>query len=262
MKFSIAAVFLFAGNVYAGKPELSITLKDGSYGSIKSAASPVVNLSGESNSIEYGASIDLGSDGSPKSIWGQTSTSSQGWNLKTRAELSQGMYDFNGQGSGAYVSVEGIDEDEETYLWGSAAISNGDVQPLKAGAKKIIESDGGKFMVAPRYDFETSATKIVLGFEKDDTSAYLTVTADDKDLLVEQKISDSNSGTFKAGTSGFIAATLTNESEMGSTKVTLTSDEVDVEIKSDGWVAGITSDRNLGDAKPTVRFSKSLTFGM
>jgi len=66
---------------------------------------------------------------------------------------------------------------------------------------------------------------------------------------------------LKAGASGFISATLTNESDLGSTTVTLTQDEVDVEIKNDGWVAGITSDKDLSVAKPTVRFSKSLSFG-
>lgn len=224
---------------------------------------PVATLSGESNGIEYGASVDLASDGLPKSIWGQTTSSSGGWNLKTRAELTQGKYDFEGgSDTGAYVTLQGSDADEETFLWGSAAFSTGSVQKLKVGAKKIIDTDGGKFMVAPRHNFETSDTKVVLGFEKDDTSAYLTLSEDDKDVLVQQKIDDSYSASVKAGASGFIAATLTNESDLGSTKVTLTPDEVDVEIKNDGWVAGITCDKNLADAEPTVRFSKSLSFGM
>jgi len=261
MKFSAVALFLLAGYASAGKPELSITLKDGSFGSVKSAVAPVVKLSGESNDIEYGASIDLASDGLPKSIWGQKSSSSGGWNIKTRVEVSQGKYDFDGADSGAYVTVQANDEDEETYVWGSGSVSNGDVQSLKAGAKKIITLDEGKFMVAPRHNFKTSATEVVLGFEKEDTSAYFTVSEDDKVLLVEQKIDDSNSAKLKAGASGFISATLTNESDLGSTTVTLTQDEVDVEIKNDGWVAGITSDKDLSVAKPTVRFSKSLSFG-
>ena len=229
---------------------------------MQSAAAPVLNLSGENDGLEYGASVDLASGSYPRSIWGEKSSSSGGWNLKTRAELSQGMYDFNGGDTGAYVTVEGTDDDEETFFWGSAAISKGDVSPLKAGAKKVFPGDEGKFMVAPRYDFETSTAKVVLGFENDDTSAYLTVSEDDKDLLIEQKIDDSNSAKVKAGLSGLISASLTNEGDLGSTTVTLTGDEVDVEVKSDGWVAGITCDKKIVGAEPTVRFSKSLSFGL
>jgi len=263
MKFSAAALLMLAGYASAGSPELSLTLKDGSYGSVKSAMEPVVNFSGESNGIEYGGSLDLASEGIPKSIWGQKSTSVGGWNLKTRATLSQGLYDFGEEDSGAYVTVQGTDEDEETFVWGAGTVSKGDVSALKIGAKKLIKltDDGGKFMVAPRYSFSTRTAKVVLGFEKDDTSAYLTVSEDDKNLLLAQKLDDNNSATFKVGTAGFISASVTNESDLGSTTATLTPDEVDVEMKNDGWVAGIRSSKSLADAEPTVRFSKTISFG-
>ena len=222
----------------------------------------MVTMSGEADGVEYGISVDLDSDNLPKSIWGQKRSSLGGWNLKTRAEMTQGKYDFNGEDTGVYVTVQGDDENEETFVWGSGAVSTGSVQKLKIGGKKIIATDGGKFMIAPRYNFEKSVGKVVLGFEKDGTDAYLTISEDDKDLLVEQKIDESNSAALKAGTSGFIAATLTNESELGSTTVTLTPDEVDIEVKNDGWVVGITSDKNLANAEPTVRFSKSFDFQM
>jgi flagellar basal body rod protein FlgF len=176
--------------------------------------------------------------------------------------LTHGKYDFDGEDTGAYVSVQGNTDDEEAFVWGSAAISKGDVKALKVGGKKIIGTDAGRIMVAPRYNFETSSAKVVLGFEKDDTNAYLTVSEDDKDLLVEQTIDDANSATLKLGTSGFIAATLTNESDLGSTKLTLTTDEIDVEIKSDGWVAGMSCDKNLVNASPEIRFGKSHTFSI
>lgn len=262
MKFSAAALFLLAGYASAGGPELSITLKDGGYGSVKSALSPTVSFEGESNGIEYGASVDLSSDSLPKSIWGQKRTSvGGGWSVKTRAEFTQGKYDFLGEGSGAYITIEGSDDDEETFIWGSGVVAKGDVQTLKVGAKKIIETDGGKFMVAPRYSFETSAAHVCLGFKKDGTKAYLTVSEEEKSLLIKQQLNDDNSATIKAGTSGFIAATVTNESDLGSTTVTLTQDDIDVEIKNGGWVAGIKSAKSL-DSEPTVRFSKSLTFGV
>ena len=240
---------------------LQITLKDGSYGSIGSAVTPVLKLSGEKDDLEYGVSVDLASDGLPKSIWGQKSTSSKGWNLKTRAEYTEGKYDFDGEDSGAYLTVQGNDDDEETFLWGSATVSTGNVKGLKAGMKKIINKDAGKFMVAPRYNFDDASAQIVLGYEKDDTDAYLTLSGDDQDVKIVQTLDDANSASLKIGSSGFISATVTNESDMGTTTVTLTPDELDVEVNNDGWVAGVTCDKDLGSAAPTVRFSKSLTFG-
>jgi len=262
MKFSVASLFLLAGYASAGKPELSITLSDGSYGDVKSAVQPVIGMSGEGSGIEYGASVDLASDGVPKSIWGQKTASSGGWDLKTRVELSQGKYPYAG-GTGAYVSLEAEDDDKETFLWSSGIVSKGDgVQSLKVGAKKIFNTDAGKIMIAPRHNFETEATKVVLGVEKDNTDAYLTLSGDKKDLLVKQRIDDSNSASLKVGCGGFISASVTRESDLGSTKLTLTPDELDVEISNDGWVAGVSCDKNLAAAEPTVRFSKSLTFGI
>lgn len=263
MKFSVISLVLLVGYASAGKPELSITLSDGSYGNVKSAVNPVVSLSGEGGGVEYGATVDLASDGMPKSVWGQTTASSGGWGLKSRVELTQGKYDFAGGDAGAYLTLQANDDSEETFLWSSAVVSQDDgVRSLKAGGKKILPTGVGKFLIAPRHNFETSDTKVVLGYEKDDTSAYLTVSEDDKDLLVNQRIDDTYSASLKIGAGGFVSASATSETDTGSTKVTLTPDELDVEYSNDGWVAGISCDKNLASAKPTVRFSKSLTFGM
>uniref|UniRef100_A0A7S4ABW9 Uncharacterized protein n=1 Tax=Pseudo-nitzschia australis TaxID=44445 RepID=A0A7S4ABW9_9STRA len=261
MKFSVAALFLLAGYATAGRPELSLTVKDGGHGSVKSALSPTVSFEGESNGMEYGTSVDLSSDdGIPKSFWGQKRSSVKGWNIKTRAEVSQGKY-FEGEDLGVYVTVDGNDEDEETFVWASGFVKKGDAQVLKVGAKRVIETDAGKFMVAPRYAFDTSTPTVCLGFKKDDTKAYLTLAEAEKTLLVKQQINEDNSASIKGGCSGFIAATLTNESDLGSTTVTLTEDDIDVEIQKDGWVAGIKSSKSL-DSEPAIRFSKSLTFGV
>ncbi|VEU33988.1 unnamed protein product [Pseudo-nitzschia multistriata] len=261
MKFSAATLFLLAGYASAGS-QYSLTLKDGGYDSVRSALSPSLTYSGESNGMEYGSSVDLSSSSCPYSVWGQKKYSvGEGWTIKARSEYSKGKYDYDGDSAGTYITVEGSDADEETFVWGSGVVGGKNVKALKVGAKKIINTDGGKFMVAPRHSFETSETHVCLGFTKDDTKAYLTLSEDEKSFLVQQQLDDDNSASVKAGCSGFVAATMTNESDLGSTTVTVTPDDIDVEIKSDGWVAGIKSALSL-DAEPTVRFSKSLTFGV
>lgn len=262
MKFTVASLFLLAGYASAGI-ELGINLSDGSYGDVKSAISPVISTSGgKENDLEYGATVDLASDGLPKSIWGQKTASAEGWGVKTRVELTQGKYPYTG-GTGAYVTVEAEDDDKETFLWSSGVISKGEgIRSLKVGAKKVFETDAGKIMIQPRRNFDEDSTEVVLGFEKDDTDAYLTISGDAKDLLVKQKLDDSNSASLKIGCEGFISASITRESDLGSTKLTLTPDELDVEISKDGWVAGVSCDKNLAVAEPKVRFSKGVSFQM
>ncbi len=218
-------------------------------------------MSGESGDIEYGASVDLSSPAMAKSVWGSKSSSGGGWNLKTRAEVSQGKYDYDGGDTGAYVTVEANDDSEETFLWSSAAISTGNgIRGLKMGFKKIVASGGGKFMFAPRKNFETGSTKVVLGYEKDDTDVYLTIAGDSKDVLVKQTFDDIYSAKLKVGDSGFISASVTSETDLGSTTVTVTPDDLDVSLAKDGWEAGISCDKNLASAEPTVRFRKRLDF--
>ena len=54
----------------------------------------------------------------------------------------------------------------------------------------------------------------------------------EKNLFVEHKINDSNSASYKAGTDGFISASVTNDSDLGTTKLTYTGTSVDVEIEN------------------------------
>lgn len=261
MKFSIVSLLLLPAYASAGWFKFGMDLSDGSFGSVNSALSPVATVSGESGDVAYGASVHLESDGMPKSFWGEKTSSGNGWNLKTRAEFSQGKYDYDGGDSGAYVTVEAKSDSEETFLWSSAAISPGDgIRGLKVGAKKIVPTDGGKFMFAPRRNFETGTTKVVLGYEKDDTNVFLTFSGDSKDVLVKQTIDDTYSAKLKVGDSGFISASVTSDTDLGATTLTVTPDDLDIEIAKDGWEAGISCDKNLASAEPTVRFRKRLEF--
>jgi len=264
MKFSAASLLLLAGYASAGKPELSFTLTDGSFSDIKSATSPKVTFlggNGNSGNVKYGGSVDLAENGTPKSIWGSTTTGvGSGWNLKSKIEVSQGVYDFPGdEDSGAYVSIQADNDDKDTFVWAAASISKADVSPLRAGAKKVIEADAGKILISTNHDFRDEETTVVAGFEKDGTQAYLSVVGE-KSLLVKHNLNDENSVSIKTGLNGLILASVQNDSDLGSTTVTYTPEEVDVEIKNDGWKAGISSSMPITSGQPNVRFSKSISF--
>merc|ERR1719491_1541282 len=129
-------------------------------------------------------------------------------------------------------------------------------------AKKVFETDSGKFLIAPRYTFEDDTATVVLGYEKNDTSVFLSASQDAQDVKVTHKIDDDNTASIKFGAQnfpiGFQSATLENESGFGTTKVTLTSESADIELGKDGWVAGLTA--TSLDSEPVVRFSKKIAF--
>jgi len=263
MKSTTAALFFIIASASAGgTPEVSITLKQGEFSNIQSALAPQISFEGDVQGVEYGVLMDATKLGVPK-VWGQVNSEVAGWNLKTRAEYTEGEYDYSTEGGkGVYLSLKGNNEEEDTFIWGSGAFSKNDALPLKAGAKKVFETDSGKFLIAPRYTFEDDTATVVLGYEKNDTSVFLSASQDAQDVKVTHKIDDDNTASIKFGAQnfpiGFQSATLENESGFGTTKVTLTSESADIELGKDGWVAGLTA--TSLDSEPVVRFSKKIAF--
>lgn len=286
MKFSAASLLFLVGSASAiTKPKLTIRLQDGVYGDIMETLAPEISIDGsEGENLEYGGRCAVSEPGRPGSFWaslrskvelgvGETPTF---LNLFSKVEVSQGQQDFGeGEMKGVYGTVEAENEEQDLFGWASVAVGfNGNVTPLKVGAKKIVELDDekGKVMVSPRYNVEEQFAEVVVGFEKDATQAYLTVSQDDQDLYLQHQLNDATSATAKVGKQlGFMSASVTNANELGVTTLTYTPDEVDVEIKNDGWVAGISttapsglagllSGKGLEEQDLKVRLSKTMTF--
>eukprot|EP00546_Thalassionema_frauenfeldii_P007686 CAMPEP_0178921502 /NCGR_PEP_ID=MMETSP0786-20121207/15599_1 /TAXON_ID=186022 /ORGANISM="Thalassionema frauenfeldii, Strain CCMP 1798" /LENGTH=268 /DNA_ID=CAMNT_0020595693 /DNA_START=97 /DNA_END=900 /DNA_ORIENTATION=- len=266
---NIAILFMFVGFASADfsgfKTKLSLTLTDGTFGNLQSAFAPRLSLGGRQGPINYSASIDAPTDwteaeaiiNSPKSLNLENAiidVMDSGWSLKSRAELTQGKYDYP-KGRGIYVAVEAHNEDSTTYGWfsGHACIEEAP-KALKIGGKKIIPLDyDSKVMVEPRYNFD-EGPDLCLGYERYDTQAYLTVAAQDQNIKVVHNVNDSNRLSAKVGRTGFVSASLVNDSDMGRTRVMVTSDSVDVELKTrDGWMAGFRLSDSL-TSEPAVRF--------
>ena len=244
-------------------------MSDGTFGSIQSALGPRIKLGGSQGPVEFGIDLDVPDKanilGSPKSIWGQTTASVAGWSVKSRAEYTEGKYDYSSSGKrGVYLTLEAEDDSQQTFLWGSGEASTSGARPLKLGAKKVIPVQGSKIMVEPRYNFASTGADVCLGYEREvlgqDTRLYLTASASDQNLKVVRNLGDSNAASVKVGRSGFMAATLENDSDLGSTKLTVEPGAVDAELNQDGWVAGIRVDKPFFGSEPTVRFAKKFSF--
>jgi hypothetical protein len=269
MKTSLAALLLFLGHASAGGPELSLTVKDGTSGGLTSAITPKLAYKGSHSGVNVGASIDHDLS---KTAFVEKKLDISGWNLRTHAEYSEGIYPYDSEGQrGVYLTVEAKNEDENTFAWASGDVSlSPNAELLKLGAKRVFNMDSGiKLMVEPRYNFEKEGgPDVVLGVEKvhddeSDTRVYLTASQKDQNLMIQHS-RDATTASIKAGISnGFMRASLKQDFEnIGSLKATLTSKDVDLELSQDGWKAGVNVDlEGLSlESEPTVRFSKTLSF--
>ena len=247
-------------------PKNQLSVADGSFDSVQSALAPKLGIAGSSGPVTWGVELDeIGPDvmGSPKSIWGQTSTNVGGFAVKSRAEYTAGKYDYASEsGSGVYLTVEAEDADQGTFAWfsGQVPLGGGPPGPLKVGAKKIfVLGDGAKVMIEPRYGAE-DGPDVCVGYESDAVGkAYLTVSGSDQNIKIMRDIDDSNSASVKVGRSGFISASLTNDSTMGTTSVNLQSSSMDLSLEKDGWMAGMSLSAPYLEAEPQVTFRKTFS---
>ena len=120
--------------------------------------------------------------------------------------------------------------------------------PLESGSQKIIPvsatdmGTNGKVLLSTRHDFDDDESHVIVGYEKYDTQAYVTVSKKQQDLYVKHTINDSTSASTKLDRSRILSASITHDSDQyGSTTITYKPDEVDMTVTKDGWMAGIST---------------------
>merc|ERR1711865_238822 len=80
------------------------------------------------------------------SVWGKLKSTHGNYNWTTKLEASNERYDFgDGTTQGVYGTVQGTNEQKDTFVWASGALSTtgtraGTISPLKVGAKKLWPS--------------------------------------------------------------------------------------------------------------------------
>jgi len=278
MKFSTAALFLFLGSASAArewtleKPKLTIHLKDGPGANPDTllggkfavheveGLAPDLSIKGScGEDFEFGASRHLSkfTDQPPHaqnrvSVWGKLKATGGSYNWNTKLEASNDRYDFgDGTMQGVYGTVQGTNEQKDTFVWASGALSTTGrkkFRPLKVGAKRfymvgpIDVGTNRKLLLSARHDFEDDESNVIVGYEQDDTQAYVTVSKTEQDVYVKHTINDSTSASTKLGRSGILSASITHDSDQyGSTTITYKPEELDMTVTKDGWMAGIST---------------------
>mmetsp|Transcript_110578 Transcript_110578/g.309080 ORF Transcript_110578/g.309080 Transcript_110578/m.309080 type:complete len:308 (+) Transcript_110578:115-1038(+) len=192
MKFSALALASIIGVAAAGRPQLSISVRDGNFDGLD-GLDPTINWSGSSSSgdvnLDYGieSAVRPTSDiaSLPRNIWGKASTKVAGWGVSARA-------DVDGQDrSSADLELDADNEDADLSLRLTASTGGG-FNVRRVEATKGLDLDGARVTINPRYNMESEEADVVLGYDNGNTNVRLTASADNQEVNIKHKIDNTN----------------------------------------------------------------------
>lgn len=192
MKLSLACLALIGATANAGKPQLSISVRDGNFDGLD-GLDPTLNWEGSTKAgdidIDYGVesavrpTTDVAS--LPRNIWGKASTNIGGWGVSARA-------DVDAQDSGpTALELDADNEDADLSLRMTASTGNG-LNVHKVEATKGMDVDGARVTLNPRYDMDTEEADVVVGYDNGSTNVQLTASADSQEVNVKHKMDNTN----------------------------------------------------------------------
>lgn len=242
MKFTAAALLALVGVAQAGNPQLSISVRDGSFDGID-GLDPTVSWESSTRSgevdISYGASAnarptkDLAS--LPKSIWGKVSTDVSGWGLSARAE-TDGL-NFS---DGASLEIDADNEEVDLSVHMVASAGNRfNVRSIEA--TKGLDANGARVTVTPRFNLEDDTRDVVVNYSQDNTNVKLTASRDAQEVSFSQQIDDNNRIAPSVTSGGDLSLEWERRiSDDSSLTATLKpNDNLNVEWRDAAWTANI-----------------------
>jgi hypothetical protein len=241
MKFTIAFLALI-GAASAGKPQLSISVKDGNYGGLD-GLNPTVSWEGSGSAgdldlsygIEASATPTTDIASLPKSIWGKACGDISGWGVSARAEIDPQSPDS------AAVELDANNADVDLSVSLQANAGGDGVSVNSVEATKGLDVNGARVTVTPRFNLDSDEKDVVVNYSTDDTSVKLTASADSQEITISRQIDDDNR----------IAPTVNNDGDFSveyerslgdDSSLTATlkpNDSLDVEWKDDAWTASV-----------------------
>jgi hypothetical protein len=263
MKFSLYALAAIVGVASAGKPQLSISVRDGSFDGLD-GLDPTLNWEGSTRSgdidLSYGveSSVRPTSDiaSLPRSVWGKAAANVAGWGVSARAEVDAQ------ERSSAALEFDANNADADLSLRMVASAGNGfDVRSIEA--TKGLDVNGARVTVNPRYSVADESADVVIGYSNEQTNVELTASADNQEVSVSHQLDNTNikltasaanqevTISQQIDANNRVAPTLSRngdisvewERSLGDdnslTAKLRPNDSLDVEWKDDAWTANI-----------------------
>jgi len=241
MKFSAIFLASLLGVAAAGKPQLSLSVRDGSFDGLE-GLDPTVSWEDSSSTgdldISYGIkaaarpTADIAS--LPRSIWGKARTDVSGWGVSARAEV-EGI-DF----SNANVDLNADNEDADLSLRLTASV--GDKSAVRTiEATKGFDNKGARITVNPRYNLESDEKDVIVNYNNDNTNIKLTASADNQEVTISQQIDDDNRIAPTINSRGDLSVEwerkLSDDSSL--TANLRPNDSLDLEWSDGAWTANV-----------------------
>ncbi|KAG7348167.1 hypothetical protein IV203_031584 [Nitzschia inconspicua] len=189
MKFSLLALLAVVATANAGRPQLSISVRDGTFDGLD-GLDPTLTWEGSANSgdltLDYGIqaaarpTTDIAS--LPRNIWGKASTNVAGWGVSARAER-----DMSSDDTALEFDASNDDADLNIRVVASAG---GGVERVEA--TKGMNMNGARVTLNPRYNVGTEEADVVVGWDNGDTNVKLTASADSQEVNVKHRMDNTN----------------------------------------------------------------------
>jgi len=258
MKFaSIIFVALF-GSAAAGRPSLSISVRDGNFDGLD-GLDPTLSWENSARSgdidISYGveASARPTSDiaSLPRKVWGSARTDLNGWGVSARADLDP----QNLNGADLEINADNEDNDLSVNL---VARAGDDFSVRRVEATKGLDANGARVTVTPRFNLENDERDVVVNYSNDKTDIKLTASANNQEVTISQRLDDDNRIAPTLNSNGDLSVEwerrLGDDSSL--TAKLRPNDSLDVEWKDDAWTANVNmpiSGTNIQGANVSIK---------
>lgn len=193
MKFSLIALAAVVGTAAAGKPQLSISVQDGSFDGLD-GLNPTINWEGSSSSGDLDLSYGVEADARPttdiaslpRNVWGKASTNVAGWGVSARAER-----DVAGGSTGIELDADNEDADLSVRVVASA---DGGFNVGSVEATKGLDMNGARVTINPRHNMESGDSDVVVSYDDGSTNVQLTASADAQEVSATHNMGDTTVG--------------------------------------------------------------------
>lgn len=263
MKFS--AIFLASvfGVAAAGKPQLSVSVRDGNFDGLD-GLNPTLSWENSGSAgdldISYGVeanarpTTDIAS--LPRSVWGKASTDISGWGVSARADID--AQDL----SSADLQLDAANDDADLSLRLTAS-AGGDFNVRSVEATKGLDVNGARVTVRPRVDLENDNRDVEVNYSNDNTNIRLTASADSQEVTWSQQIDDDNRVAPTVNSRGDVSVEFERRlSDDSSLTANLRpNDSLDLEWRDAAWTANINmpiDGTNINGAN--VNIKRDVTF--
>lgn len=231
-------------NAEINKPQLSIKVRDGTFGGLGEGLGLDPTLSWESSNdagdvnLSYGIEASLRATNDittlPRSIWGKAKTDISGWGVSARAEVEGG--DF--QSANLDLDAENEELDLALRLQASAG-KEFSVQQVEA--TKGFAAKGARVTVTPRYNLENDERDVVISYANDKTNVKLTASVENQEVTISQQLDDVNRIAPTVSSNGDVSLEwerrLSGDSSLRANLKP--NNSLDVEWKDSAWTANV-----------------------